>query len=109
MADPQFGFRVVARVPSPNLETVHAGAASCRRLDLDIPYAAATTSFVLSCQSGSGGFARTSDTLPDMTPHLYGTDHTDPGPAGEVDCRRSSSARRHTGVIHGPGFSLAAR
>lgn len=67
MADPQFGFRVVARAPSPNLETVHAGAASCRRLDLDVPYAAAATSFVLSCQSGSGGFARTSDALPDMT------------------------------------------
>ena len=67
MADPQFGFRVVVRAPSPNLETVHAGAASCRRLDLDIPYAAAATSFVLSCQSGGGGFARTSDALPDMT------------------------------------------
>ena len=67
MADPQFGFRLVARAPSPNLETIHAGASSCHRLDLDIPYAAAATSFVLSCQSGSGGFARTSDALPDMT------------------------------------------
>lgn len=67
MADPQFGFRLVARAPSPNLETVHAGAVSCRRLDLDIPHAAAAASFVLSCQTGSGGFARTSGALPDMT------------------------------------------
>lgn len=67
MADPQFGFRLVARAPSPNLETVHAGASICHRLGMAIPHAEAATSFVLSCQSGSGGFARTSDALPDMT------------------------------------------
>lgn len=67
MADPQFGFRLVAGAPSPHLETVHAGAASCHLLALEIPHAAAAKDFVLSCQSGSGGFARTSDALPNMT------------------------------------------
>lgn len=67
MADPQFGFRLAATAQSPNLETVHAGAASCRRLAMVIPHAAAAESFVLSCQSGSGGFARASQALPDMT------------------------------------------
>ncbi|MEO7067293.1 MAG: prenyltransferase/squalene oxidase repeat-containing protein [Rhodanobacter sp.] len=67
MADPQFGFRLVARFPSSSLEIVHAGSASCHRLNLVIPYAAAATDFVLSCQSGSGGFARASGALPDMT------------------------------------------
>ncbi|MEO9091702.1 MAG: prenyltransferase/squalene oxidase repeat-containing protein [Rhodanobacter sp.] len=70
VVDPQFGFRLSARAPAPNLETVHAGAASCRRLELDIPHAGAAASFVLSCQRGSGGFARTSHAfhaLPDMT------------------------------------------
>ncbi len=67
MADPQFDFRLVARAPSPNLETAHAGASICHRLGMAIPHAAAATAFVLSCQSGSGGFARTSDALPDMT------------------------------------------
>jgi hypothetical protein len=66
MADPQFGFRLTAASRSPNLETVHAGAAGCRRLGLDVPHAAAATAFVLSCQTGSGGFARTADALPDL-------------------------------------------
>ncbi len=66
VADPQFGFRLVARAPSPSLETVHAGAASCHRLDLAIPHVAAATGFVLSCQSGSGGFARASGALPNI-------------------------------------------
>ncbi len=67
MADPQFGFRLTVTSCSPNLETVHAGAVSCRRLDMVIPYGAAAVSFVLSCQTGSGGFARASDALPDLT------------------------------------------
>jgi hypothetical protein len=66
MADPQFGFRLTAASRSPNLETVHAGVASCRRLDLAIPHAAAAKAFVLSCQTGNGGFARTADALPDL-------------------------------------------
>ncbi len=67
MDDPHFGFRATATSRSPNLETVHAGAASCRHLGLDITYFAAARSFVLSCQTGSGGFARASGALPDMT------------------------------------------
>lgn len=67
MADPQFGFRLVAGAPSPHLETVHAGAAGCHLLGLDIPHVAAANDFVLSCQSGNGGFARASGALPDMT------------------------------------------
>ncbi len=67
MADPQFGFRLTATSRSPNLETVHAGAASCRRLAMDVAHVAAATAFVLSCQTGSGGFARASDALPDIT------------------------------------------
>lgn len=67
MADPQLGFRLTATSRSPNLETVHAGAASCRRLAMVIPHGAAAASFVLSCQTGSGGFARASDALPDIT------------------------------------------
>jgi len=66
MADPQFGFRLTAASRSPNLETVHAGVSSCHRLGLAIPHAAAATAFVLSCQTGSGGFARTADALPDI-------------------------------------------
>jgi hypothetical protein len=66
MADPQFGFMLTATSRSPNLETVHAGVASCRRLGLAIPHAAAARAFVLSCQTGSGGFARTADALPDL-------------------------------------------
>jgi len=66
MGDPQFGFRLTATSRSPNLETVHAGITSCRRLDLGIPHASAATAFVLSCQTGSGGFARTADALPDL-------------------------------------------
>lgn len=66
MADPQFGFRLSATSRSPNLETVHAGAASCRRLALGIPHVAAAASFVLSCQTGNGGFGRASNALPDL-------------------------------------------
>ena len=66
MGDPQFGFRLSETSQSPNLETVHAGAVSCRRLALVSSDAAAAASFVLSCQTGSGGFARASDALPDI-------------------------------------------
>lgn len=66
MADPQFGFRLTGAARFPHLETVHAGVASCRRLGLHIPHAAAARDFVLSCQTGDGGFARTADALPDL-------------------------------------------
>lgn len=40
---------------------------SCSRLGLVIPQLRDSIAFVLSCQSGSGGFARAADALPDLT------------------------------------------
>lgn len=67
MAVPGFGFRLAAGSFSPNLETACAGMSSCRLLGLPVPHADDAVSFILSCQSGSGGFARAADALPDLT------------------------------------------
>lgn len=67
MAMPRFGFRLTADSLSPNLETVSAGVASCHCLGIEVPYADDTVSFILSCQTGNGGFARAADALPDFT------------------------------------------
>lgn len=66
MAEPQFGFRLTAGALSPNLETTCAGVMACSRLGKPIPYAEDTMAFILSCQSGNGGFARTADALPTL-------------------------------------------
>lgn len=67
MALPGFGFRLTAGSLSPNLETTCAGIRSCCRLGMTIPHAQDAMAFVLSCQTGSGGFARAADALPDIT------------------------------------------
>lgn len=64
MAVPSFGFRLTERTLSPNLETTCAGIVSCERLGIAVPYSTAATSFILSCQTGSGGFARSAGALP---------------------------------------------
>lgn len=67
MAVPGFGFRLTAGSLSPNLETVCAGMRSCSRLGLSVPHAQDALAFVLSCQTGNGGFARATGALPDIT------------------------------------------
>jgi len=67
MALAGFGFRLTAGSLSPNLETVCAGVRSCCRLGMPIPHARDATAFVLSCQTGNGGFARAAGALPDIT------------------------------------------
>jgi len=67
MALPGFGFRLTAGSLSPNLETVSAGIRSCCRLGLPVPDAEDAVAFVLSCQTGNGGFARAAGALPDIT------------------------------------------
>lgn len=67
MAVPGFGFRLSAGSLSPNLETICAGIRSCRRLGLPILHAQDAAAFVLSCQTGNGGFARAAGALPDIT------------------------------------------
>lgn len=64
LAVPSFGFRLTERTLSPNLETTCAGVVSCELVGVAIPYSAAATSFILSCQTGSGGFARAASALP---------------------------------------------
>ncbi|GAB2583087.1 hypothetical protein GCM10027066_25690 [Dyella jejuensis] len=66
MAEPNFGFRLTAGALSPNLETTCAGVISCSRMDMPVPYAQAATAFILSCQTGNGGFGRSADALPDL-------------------------------------------
>ncbi|CAM5547676.1 dynamin family protein [Rhodanobacter lindaniclasticus] len=67
MAVAGFGFRLTAGSLSPNLETVCAGIRSCCRLGMPIPHARDAMAYVLSCQTGNGGFARASGALPDIT------------------------------------------
>lgn len=67
MAVPGFGFRLTAGSLSPNLETACAGMRSCCRLGLPVPHAQDAVAFVLSCQTGNGGFARAAGALPDIT------------------------------------------
>lgn len=66
LAVPDFGFRLTERSLSPNLETVCAGLACCRRLGLEVPHATDSLSLILDCQTGNGGFARAPDALPDI-------------------------------------------
>lgn len=66
LAVSRFGFRLTADSLSPNLETVCAGMLSCHRLGVPVPYADDAAAFVLSCQTGNGGFARASGALPDL-------------------------------------------
>lgn len=66
MAVPGFGFRLTAGSLSPNLETTCAGMTSCCRLGLPIAHARDAVAFILSCQTGNGGFARAADALPDV-------------------------------------------
>jgi hypothetical protein len=67
MALPGFGFRLTAGSLSPNLETVSAGIRSCCRLGIPVPHVEDAVAFVLSCQTGNGGFARAAGALPDIT------------------------------------------
>jgi len=66
LAVPDFGFRLTERSLLPNLETVCAGLACCRRLGLEVPHAADSLSLILDCQTGNGGFARAPGALPDI-------------------------------------------
>ena len=67
MGVPGFGFRLTASSMSPNLETTCAGVTSCCLLGLPVPHADDAASFILSCQSSNGGFARASGALPDLS------------------------------------------
>lgn len=67
MAVSGFGFRLTANSLSPNLETTCAGMLSCCRLGLPVPHVQDAVAFVLSCQTGNGGFARAAGALPDIT------------------------------------------
>jgi len=66
LAMPDFGFRLTEQSLLPNLETVCAGLACCRRLGIEVPHAADALSLILDCQTGNGGFARAPDALPDI-------------------------------------------
>lgn len=66
MAAPWFGFRLTAGSLSPNLETTCAGVIGCSRTDKPVPHAKDAIAFILSCQTGNGGFSRTAGALPDL-------------------------------------------
>lgn len=66
LATPGFGFRLTAESLAPTLETVCAGIACCRRLGLTVAHAADARAFILDCQTGNGGFARSPGALPDL-------------------------------------------
>lgn len=66
LAEPSCGFRLTANSLSPNLETTCAGIITCTRMGLPVPCVAEAVAFILSCQTGNGGFARASDALPDI-------------------------------------------
>lgn len=66
MAVPGFGFRLTANSLSPHLETTCAGLLMCSRLDLPVAHVEDAIAFILSCQTGNGGFARAADALPDL-------------------------------------------
>lgn len=63
---PGFGFRLTANSLSPTLETICAGIACCRRLNLTVTYAQDALHFILGCQGRNGGFARAAGALPDI-------------------------------------------
>lgn len=66
LAEPSYGFRLTADSLSPNLETTCAGVVTCSRLGLPVPRSVDALSFILSCQTGNGGFARAADALPSI-------------------------------------------
>jgi len=66
MAAPGFGFRLTAGSLSPNLETTCAGVIGCSRTGKPVPHAKDAIAFILSCQTGNGGFSRTAGALPDL-------------------------------------------
>jgi len=66
MSAPGFGFRLTAGSLSPNLETTCAGVIGSTRTGNFLYYPQDATDFILSCQTGSGGFARTAGALPDL-------------------------------------------
>jgi hypothetical protein len=66
LATPRFGFRLTEGSLSPNLETTCAGVMGCSRAGIAVSCARDAADFILSCQTGSGGFARTADALPDL-------------------------------------------
>jgi hypothetical protein len=66
LAVPDFGFRLTEHSLSPTLETVCAGLACCRRLDMAVAHAEDALASILDCQTGNGGFARASGALPDI-------------------------------------------
>lgn len=71
LSEPCYGFRLTTNSLSPNLETTCAGIIACAQMGLSVPYMTDAVSFILSCQTGNGGFARASDALPGiMLTHL---------------------------------------
>lgn len=61
-----FGFTGTRDSLSASLDTVHAGMGACVLLDLSVRYLNDALDYVLACQSGNGGFARTPDALPNI-------------------------------------------
>jgi hypothetical protein len=61
-----FGFTATADSMYANLETVHAGIRACAALGSPMRYATDAVGFVLACQGGDGGFARTPHALPNI-------------------------------------------
>ena len=66
LAEPSCGFRLTLNSLSPNLETTCAGIIACAEMRLPVPHAAEAVAFILTCQTGNGGFARASDALPSI-------------------------------------------
>lgn len=61
-----FGFTATRDSTYAPLEVVHAGLRACSLLQLPIHHLSDAVGCVLACQSSNGGFARTSDALPDI-------------------------------------------
>lgn len=61
-----FGFTATRDSTYAPLEVVHAGLRACSLLQLPIHHLSDAIGCVLACQSSNGGFARTSDALPDI-------------------------------------------
>lgn len=63
---PGFGFTATLDSTYAPLEVLHAGLCACSLLQLPVHHLSDAVGSVLACQSSNGGFARTSDALPDI-------------------------------------------
>jgi hypothetical protein len=62
----RFGFVATRDSMLSNLDVLHAGVNACALLGLVVRHTEDIVTSVLACQTGDGGFARTSDALPNL-------------------------------------------